>query len=499
MSDTNTTTKRQLQTRISLKIDTWEAWHDESVTGKGANLILARGEVAFVQIGSIPPGTTDQVIDTVLFKVGDGTSKFSELQWGSAIAADVYDWAKATKEEFYQALTGKEDATGTETFVVTTDFNEFKTSVIGSSKDTSNTKTVFQRIEAVEALLGDGGTVADTYATKQELSDTKDELFGKTDGDGKVISGNTILSAKADAAAVSSALNALSTGAVKSNTDAIAVLNGTAAQTGSVAKAVADAKTELKGTKATGDTTAETIAGAKVYADNIKTSLLGEAGKTGESTINSLRTDLASTDAKLTDLTGATVQASINTAKTDLVGDTTPTVSGMGNITSITSTAPDTITGAKQYAIDVVKALLNAYILDETDGVSPDAVDKLIEIAAWITDDKAGAAKIIADLSLKHNTSDFDEWVTSTFNPVSAKAHEHNNFDLLETYTQTESDLSDAVSKMHEHENKEVLDGISDDDVATWNATSANAHTDDDVFYIDCGTSTVNAFLVEVE
>ena len=30
----------------------------------------------------------------VMFKVGDGTSKFSELDWASALAADVYGWAK---------------------------------------------------------------------------------------------------------------------------------------------------------------------------------------------------------------------------------------------------------------------------------------------------------------------------------------------------------------------------------------------------------------------
>ena len=30
-----------------------------------------------------------------MFKVGDGEHTFNELDWTSALAADVYDWAKA--------------------------------------------------------------------------------------------------------------------------------------------------------------------------------------------------------------------------------------------------------------------------------------------------------------------------------------------------------------------------------------------------------------------
>ena len=39
-------------------------------------------------------------------------------------------------------------------------------------------------------------------------------------------------------------------------------------------------------------------------------------------------------------------------------------------------------------------------------------------------------------------------------------AHTHVNKDLLDTYTQTEVDLSDAVLKKHTHDNKNILDGI---------------------------------------
>lgn len=40
--------------------------------------------------------------------------------------------------------------------------------------------------------------------------------------------------------------------------------------------------------------------------------------------------------------------------------------------------------------------------------------------------------------------------------------HEHNNFNLLETYTQTELDLDNAVSNTHTHTNKLVIDLLTD-------------------------------------
>ena len=47
--------------------------------------------------------------------------------------------------------------------------------------------------------------------------------------------------------------------------------------------------------------------------------------------------------------------------------------------------------------------------------------------------------------------------------------HTHANKELLDTYTQTEADLANAVSKVHEHGNKAVLDGITATDVSNWN------------------------------
>lgn len=89
-------------TRISLKYDTYANWVD-----KDPQLLV--GEVAVVVV----PADTGAVAKepAVLFKVGDGAHKFSELQFTAGLAADVYDWAKAANKPTYSAseITGLSD------------------------------------------------------------------------------------------------------------------------------------------------------------------------------------------------------------------------------------------------------------------------------------------------------------------------------------------------------------------------------------------------------
>lgn len=63
----------------------------------------------------------------------------------------------------------------------------------------------------------------------------------------------------------------------------------------------------------------------------------------------------------------------------------------------------------------------------------------------------------------------------SKWNAAEGKAHTHSNKALLDTYTQTEENLADAVAKKHSHANAAELDKIQDGDVAKWNAAQDNA------------------------
>ena len=101
-------TTTTLNTKIKLRYDTLENWLNTTVEGKGGNLVLLKGEVAFCEVpaASVANGTVDangastvngvitNNMPTIIFKVGDGTHTFSQLNWASSLAADVYAWAK---------------------------------------------------------------------------------------------------------------------------------------------------------------------------------------------------------------------------------------------------------------------------------------------------------------------------------------------------------------------------------------------------------------------
>ena len=105
--------QKTLQTRIKLKYDTLANWQ-----GDGASVVLLKGEVAICEVPT--SGSLEQVTPpAILFKVGDGVKTFAQLPWASALAADVYAWAKAATKPTYNtseitgltgALEGKENA-----------------------------------------------------------------------------------------------------------------------------------------------------------------------------------------------------------------------------------------------------------------------------------------------------------------------------------------------------------------------------------------------------
>lgn len=74
-----------LNTRIQLKYDTLANWNASTV-------VLKKGELAICVIETNDPAKKH--LQPVMFKVGTGDKVFSDLDWASAKAADVYGWAK---------------------------------------------------------------------------------------------------------------------------------------------------------------------------------------------------------------------------------------------------------------------------------------------------------------------------------------------------------------------------------------------------------------------
>lgn len=80
-----------------------------------------------------------------------------------------------------------------------------------------------------------------------------------------------------------------------------------------------------------------------------------------------------------------------------------------------------------------------------------------------------------AETNAKAHADSLNTAMDARVDALEAIDHEHANKELLDTYTQTEADLADAVAKKHEHTNAEVLDGITAEKVAAWDAAEKNA------------------------
>lgn len=178
--------EKLLKTRLRLKYDTFANWEKVKTT-----FVPLKGEVCLIEV----PNNVDPIHNahSILFKVGDGTTAFGDLQYGSALAADVYSWAKASG-----ITVSGNDAAGSFITGLTWDKDNNKLVVtkgnaptIGNGKLTitvgtdTKTFTANQPTDSDIAItLGTAATHADTYFDKAGAA--KDALdAAKAYADGK--------------------------------------------------------------------------------------------------------------------------------------------------------------------------------------------------------------------------------------------------------------------------------------------------------------------------
>ena len=111
-----------------------------------------------------------------------------------------------------------------------------------------------------------------------------------------------------------------------------------------------------------------------------------------------------------------------------------------------------------------LKNELNAEIAKKADATTVEAMD-----AAYKKADQD------LETALKKYADDEDAKIEARVEALEEDTHTHSNKALLDTYTQTEENLADAVAKKHEHENKSVLDGITAGKVSAWDSAEQNA------------------------
>lgn len=124
--------------------------------------------------------------------------------------------------------------------------------------------------------------------------------------------------------------------------------------------------------------------------------------------------------------------------------------------------APETYNTLKEVATYITE---HQDVVDTLNAAIGQKADKEAFEAVKATVDALGTLATLNEVS----EDNLSEELKAKVNAAAEGNHSHANKELLDTYTQTEANLADAVAKKHNHENKSVLDGITADNVAAWN------------------------------
>lgn len=264
-----------LNTRILLKYDSYANWTKN-------NPVLKAGEMAIATVADIEANkaTGFQNLPNVVLKVGDGTSHYNDLKFVSALAANVYEWARAKdKPEYgYKEITGLEAElarvsaaadTDTQYNIVATDAANYKFELRSKEKSAVEwTKVadldlsgIVSRVKALEDKF-----VGMTEAT---VVDHVNAEIAKLDNDGQTIETGEIIKSISQADGVITV--------TKRTLNKEDIPNIDQSQVNGLVKALEDINTAI------GDAEDGSLADAKAYTDEAIKGLDYAGGKFGTS------------------------------------------------------------------------------------------------------------------------------------------------------------------------------------------------------------------------
>lgn len=466
---------KTFNTRIKNKIDTYANWVEKDP-------VLLNGEIAVVVIPAETGAVQGEPV--TLFKVGDGTKKFSQLDFTGAKAADVYSWAKASTKPTYQAseITGLSDyisgeiqdsdtqykleadaddghkfylyskplngswgSTPVSTITIpetvytlvegtangTVKFNGTDVKVHGLGSAAYTAADAYDESGAAETALASAKSYADgkdsaIAAAKKAGTDAQSAVDALSDKVGTVTEGKTVVQMIADAQTAATYNDTAVKASIKSNADAIATLNGASTVTGSVDKKIADAINDFS-TKVSEDGTVNTFKELIDYAATHKGEYSTLSGDVQKNT-----TAIATLNGTGAGSVSKTVNDAVDTAQATLQGNIdkkVDKVDGKGLSTNDYTKDEKTklegiATGAQVNVIETVK--VNGVALTPSDK----AVDITVPTGALADKNEVAEADLAAALKTKINgkvdSADCGDIISHDAAEFAAAGHNHD-------------------------------------------------------------------------
>ena len=398
-------TEKILNTRIQLKYDKYETWVEKNPT-------LKSGELAIAYLSTSHTTTSpDNGTHAVMFKVGPGA--FNSLPWASALAADVYSWAKRSEAEFAANFLAMQDSNG-ETMQTKLD-NLFVTpselNTVLSNLQTNVLTDLSNRVKAIE----------DDYLKNAD----------KTELEGKITSEET--RAKGEEARIEGLVTAEASradteekrlaGLIADNAEDIAEIVD--AENGILAQAKADATSKANAAQSAAEATAAADAtskantaesNAKAYAEQQAAAAKSGAEKTASDALAAARTEItAEIDADVKALADGAVKdnadaiAEIKNGESGILATakkyTDDEIAELADgavkantdaIAAINKEDTGILAQAKAYTDDMKDAILG-------DGIK-DTFDTLVEIQTWIEGDGVNATELTEAIAAEAKT-----------------------------------------------------------------------------------------------
>jgi len=477
----------KINIRISNKYDSYTAWTEN-------NPVLLKGEIAIVVV----PAETGAVKQepALLMKVGDGEATFNALPWLSAKAADVAAWALADDKPTYNAseiegladyISGEIQDSNTQ-YKIEVDaenprkFTLFAKELNGefAAQDTIEIpETVYTLVEGetngtvkfngVEVPVHGLGSAAFTEASAYDAAGAADDALdaAKLYADGKDEAIAAAKKAGDDAQAAADA--------AQGDVDALAAKVGEVPEDKSVVGMIADAQTA-----ATYDDTqvkADIAANAKAISDEA-----ARADTAEKANAKAIEDEVA----RATGIEGgletrlAAVEADYlkNADKNGLQGN----IDALAERVTANEEAIDLLNDGAEVegSVDYKIAQAVAAIMENPD----ETMNSINELVTWIN----GHAEDALELSNKVTANEEDiaaleglVGTTGVADQIAAAIEAALKIEGVDKYALA-TDLTAAIgriavleAKAHEHANKDVIDGITAEKVAAWDAAQANA------------------------